>query len=120
MSQKRAGRKPVYQNGVAVINVPLTLSSKEADVLRTTVAPTRSAAARTVVQRHVFAVDAAKGKADPGDDRAATLETLACIQRLLVTARAIQDDAEVARLTARSNELWARLAPVAGGLTVAE
>jgi hypothetical protein len=115
----RKGPKRIYPTEVYKLNVPLTLSKAEVDELLQSVAPTRSAAARTVIQRYLTALDVARcSKTADNSDRALIHESMAACLRLLVTARAKEDAAEVARLLARYNQLRAILEPTVAGLKV--
>ncbi len=84
------GRHSVYDPEVETVSVPLKLAKVQADYLRSTVAPTRSAAVRAVVEARIAADAVARGGELP-DDEIGLIEAEASCLRLKRQALAVGD-----------------------------
>ncbi len=112
------GRYPVYPEGTQTDNVPLTLSRSETDHLRK-IAPTRSGAARIVIQGRIAADQVARGEVPAPEDPAAIYEAMASCVRLKALAEALGQDDLAQAFEARRKTLEAKVKRVrAAGLVV--
>lgn len=112
------GRYPVYPEGTETINVPLTLSREETDHLER-IAPTRSAAARIIIQGRMAADHVARGEADTPEDLASLYDAMASCVRLKRIAEALGQDDLAQALESRLKVLKTKSSRIhAAGLVV--
>lgn len=84
------GRYPVYPEGTETVNVPLVLSREETNFLER-LAPSRSGAARIVIQNRFTADAVARGEAHTPDDLSQLYEAMASCVRLRRLALALDE-----------------------------
>lgn len=112
------GRYPVYPEGTETVNVPLTLSREETNHLER-IAPSRSAAARIVIQARMAADYVALGETETPQDLAALYDAMASCVRLKRLAEALQQDDLAQALESRRKTLATKASKVhTAGLVV--
>lgn len=112
------GRYPVYPEGTETVNVPLTLSREETNHLER-IAPSRSAAARIIIQTRMAADHVARGEADTPEDLASLYEAMASCVRLKRLADGMAQDDLAQALESRRKVLATKASRVhAAGLTI--
>lgn len=112
------GRYPVYPEGTETVNVPLTLSREETNFLEK-IAPSRSAAARIVIQARINADQVARGVAETPEDLASLYDAMASCVRLKRLAETLQQDELAQALESRRKTLATKASRVhTAGLTV--